>query len=73
MQRATDYFAAQGASMDQARRMALAWIGQQAGMQASLLAYIDVFWILMLLSLAAVPLAFVLRKVKLGAAPPGRH
>jgi DHA2 family multidrug resistance protein len=35
--------------------------------QASLLAYIDVFWTLMLVSAAAVPLALLLRKVKLGA------
>ena len=31
----------------------------------------DAFWVLMLISLAAVPLALSLRKVKLGAAPMG--
>ena len=36
--------------------------------QASFLAYMDVFWVLMLISLAAVPLALTLRKVKLGGA-----
>ena len=36
--------------------------------QASLLAYIDVFWILMLLALAAVPLALILHNIKLGGA-----
>jgi MFS transporter, DHA2 family, multidrug resistance protein len=35
-------------------------------MQASYLAYIDVFWVLMLISAAAIPLALILRKVKLG-------
>jgi DHA2 family multidrug resistance protein len=39
-------------------------------MQSSLLAYIDVFWTLMLISLAALPLALILRTIKLGA---GRH
>jgi DHA2 family multidrug resistance protein len=33
----------------------------------------DVFWVLMLLSLAAVPLALSLRKVKLGGAAPKAH
>jgi MFS transporter, DHA2 family, multidrug resistance protein len=40
-------------------------------MQSSLLAYIDVFWTLMLTSVAAVPLALVLRTIKLGA--PAAH
>ena len=36
--------------------------------------YMDVFWVLMLLSLAAVPLAMSLRKVKLGGGPaPAAH
>ena len=34
--------------------------------QASFLAYMDAFWVLMLISLSAVPLALTLRKVKLG-------
>ena len=37
-------------------------------MQASFLAYIDVFWTLMLLGLAIVPLALILRNIKLGKA-----
>jgi MFS transporter, DHA2 family, multidrug resistance protein len=41
--------------------------------QSSFLAYVDVFWVLMLLSLAAVPLALSLRKVKLGGAAPAAH
>jgi DHA2 family multidrug resistance protein len=35
-------------------------------MQASFLGYMNAFWVLMLISLAAVPLASTLRKVKLG-------
>jgi DHA2 family multidrug resistance protein len=34
---------------------------------------VDVFWVLMLISLAAVPLALILRKVKLGGAAPLAH
>ena len=45
----------------QLRQQAFAWIAQQVQIQASLLAYIDVFWTLMLISDSAVPLAFVLR------------
>ena len=66
MQQLVHYFAAQGSSIGQAQQQAIAWIGQQVQVQASLLAYIDVFWTLMLVSAAAVPLALLLRKVKLG-------
>ena len=41
--------------------------------QSAFLAYMDVFWVLMLLSLAAVPLAMSLRKVKLGGRAPAAH
>jgi MFS transporter, DHA2 family, multidrug resistance protein len=41
--------------------------------QASYLAYVDVFWILMLVSAAAVPLALILRKVKLGSRAAMAH
>jgi MFS transporter, DHA2 family, multidrug resistance protein len=41
--------------------------------QASFLAYIDAFWALMLISLAAVPLALTLRNVKLGGPAPVSH
>jgi hypothetical protein len=37
---------------------------------ASYLGYMDVFWVLMLISLLAVPLALTVRKSKLGAAAP---
>ena len=42
-------------------------------MQASLLAYVDVFWTLMLISASAVPLALILRRVKLGGPAPVGH
>jgi DHA2 family multidrug resistance protein len=69
----TNYFAAHGASLAQAQSQALAWIGQTVQAQSSLLAYIDVYWVLMLVSLCAVPLALSLRNVKPGAAPAMAH
>jgi DHA2 family multidrug resistance protein len=66
LQQVTSYFAAQGSSLAQAHDQAIQWIGQQVQAQASFLGYMDAFWVLMLISLSAVPLALALRKVKLG-------
>jgi len=68
-----DYFIAHGSSLAQAQQQAFAWIGQQVQIQASNLAYVDVFWTLTLISLAAVPLALILRKVKLGRSAAMAH
>jgi MFS transporter, DHA2 family, multidrug resistance protein len=73
LQQVTQYFQSHGSSLLHAQQQAIAWIGQQVQIQSSLLAYIDVFWTLMLISLAAVPLALILRNVKLGAAAPMGH
>jgi MFS transporter, DHA2 family, multidrug resistance protein len=73
LKQATDYFMAQGGSLAQAQQQAIAWIGQQVQTQATFLAYIDVFWVLALISAAAVPLALTLRKVKLGGPAPVVH
>ncbi|MCI4678584.1 DHA2 family efflux MFS transporter permease subunit [Rhodoblastus acidophilus] len=69
----TQYFVAHGSSLEQAKHQAFAWIGQQVHAQASLLAYIDVFRILTWLALSAIPLALLLRKVKLGGPAPVGH
>jgi MFS transporter, DHA2 family, multidrug resistance protein len=69
----TNYFVAQGSSLWQAQQQAIQWIGQQVQTQASYLGYMDVFWLLMVISLVAVPLALTLRKSKLGAAAPAGH
>ena len=66
LQHVTNYFVAQGSSLLQAHDQAIQWIGAQVQSQASYLAYMDAFWVLMLISLSAVPLALMLRKVKLG-------
>jgi DHA2 family multidrug resistance protein len=73
LQRVTDYFVAHGSALLEAQQRAIAWIGQQVQTQATYLAYIDVFWTLMLVSLSAIPFALALRKVKLGEAAPGGH
>ena len=62
----TNYFVAQGSSVWEAKQQAIQWVGQQVQAQASYLGYMDAFLVLMLISLAAVPLALTLRKVKLG-------
>ena len=69
----TNYFLARGSLLPEAQQQAFNWIGQQVQAQSSFLAYMDVFWVLTLLSLAAVPLALSLRKVKLGGAAPAAH
>lgn len=71
LQQAVNYFVAHGSALARAQDQATAWIGQQVQSQASFLAYVDAFWLLMVISLAAVPLALSLRRVKPGAAPIG--
>jgi len=66
LQHVTNYFIANGSSLAQAHDQAIQWIGAQVQAQASFLGYMDAFWVLMLISLSAVPLALALRNVKLG-------
>ncbi len=74
LQQVTHYFVTRGFSTADAQARAMAWIGQQVQAQSAYLSYVDVFWVLTLLSLAAVPLAMSLRKVKLGGGPaPAAH
>ena len=71
--RFVQYFMSQGASKSDAQSQAFALIGQTVDQQSSLLAYIDVFWVMMFLALSAIPLALLLRRVKLGKAAPAGH
>lgn len=72
LHQAAGYFAAHGSATGEAQSQAFAWVGRQVQTQAALLAYVDVFRVLMLISLAAIPLALMLHKVKLvGRAPAG--
>ena len=70
LQHMTNYFLAQGSPLIEAQQQAFAWIGQTVQAQASLLAYIDVYWVLMLVALASIPLALSLRNIEIGGAPP---
>jgi MFS transporter, DHA2 family, multidrug resistance protein len=54
-----------------AQQEAIDWIDTQV--QSAYLAYMDVFWVLMLISLAAIPLAPILGKMKLGGPTPIAH
>ena len=69
----TNYFVGQGSPLIKAQQQTIAWVGHQVQLQASFFAYMDAFWVLTLLALAAVPLALSLRKVKLGGAAPAGH
>jgi DHA2 family multidrug resistance protein len=73
LQQITSFFSAHGSPLAQAHDQAIQWIGAQVQAQASFLAYMDAFWVLTLISLAAVPLALTLRRVKLGGAAPIGH
>ena len=65
IQRATEYFQSSGSSAVDAARKAYALLGQEVLKQATLLSYIDTFWILAVLCFLALPHAFVLRQIPL--------
>lgn len=69
LRHAKEIYASRGAGAE-SQAKALAWIGGQLQTQAGLLAYIDLFWTLMLVAAAMVPLALILRRVELGKAGP---
>jgi DHA2 family multidrug resistance protein len=73
LKQAMDYFMAHGSSLALAQQQAFTWIARQVQTQSTLLAHIDVFWALMLISAAAVPLALTLRKVRLRGPVPVGH
>ncbi|MDS7593929.1 DHA2 family efflux MFS transporter permease subunit [Agrobacterium tumefaciens] len=64
------YFLQHGASALDAQNQAIGWLGSQVQVQASFLAYIDVFYVLALISVAIIPLALILRNIDV---PSGHH
>ncbi|MFP3543835.1 DHA2 family efflux MFS transporter permease subunit [Rhizobium sp. SIMBA_035] len=71
---ATQFFVDRGSSLLDAQSQAMGWIGTQVQTQASYLAYIDVFHVLMVISALMVPLALILRRIDLKQdAAPGGH
>ena len=71
---ATRFFVERGMSLLDAQSRATAWVATQVQTQASYLAYIDVFKVLMVISALMVPLALILRRIDLKqAAEPAGH
>jgi DHA2 family multidrug resistance protein len=64
---ASRHFAEQGASMPDAQHQALGQIGQMIQNQSALLAYMDVFVAFAIFAALMVPLALMLKPVKIGA------
>lgn len=59
-----NYFTERGAPVVDAQPQAMGFIGRQADMQAGYLAYIDVPWVSVLVSVLAIPLPLILRNVE---------
>ncbi|MFG5118853.1 DHA2 family efflux MFS transporter permease subunit [Methylorubrum sp. POS3] len=70
---ATAYFSQRGFAGPDAERQALAWIAQQLQTQVALWAYIDVFKVLSIMAMTAVPLALLLKSTKPGGQAPVGH
>jgi DHA2 family multidrug resistance protein len=74
LNQATQFFVDRGSNLLDAQSQAMGWIGTQVQTQASYLAYIDVFHVLMVISALMVPLALILRRIDLKQdAAPGGH
>jgi MFS transporter, DHA2 family, multidrug resistance protein len=65
----TRYFLDHGSNQPDAASRAIAWVGQTLQQQVNLLAYIDVFRTLAIIGALMVPLALIMRRIDLGAAP----
>jgi DHA2 family multidrug resistance protein len=69
MQQLTQYFTAHGASATDAAGRAMALIGQMIQTQATILAYIDVFYVCAIAAALMIPLVLVLvRRINIRAA-----
>jgi DHA2 family multidrug resistance protein len=68
-----NFFTNRGSSALDAQNQAIGYIGQQVQQQASYLAYIDVFYVLAIISACAIPLALILRKIDLKAGGGPAH
>ena len=69
---ATQLFASHGSSRYEAARQAYGFANVQLQQQATMLAYIDNFWLLGLTVLLMIPFVFLMKKVKPGG-PLGVH
>jgi hypothetical protein len=73
LQRGAEVLFHHGSSLADAATTSFALIGRQLIEQASLLSYIDVFWLLTYLSLAVAPIALFIRKLKAPPPPEAFH
>jgi MFS transporter, DHA2 family, multidrug resistance protein len=69
----TAYFVAHGQPAARAAQMAISWIGQMVAQQATLLAYIDVFWLAAAFTALMAPLALLLLRPVDSRAAPAVH
>jgi MFS transporter, DHA2 family, multidrug resistance protein len=67
----TRFFQAQGSNASDASSQAIAWVGQTLQRQIDLLAYIDVFWLLMFVGAILIPVALIIRPIDLKAPARG--
>ena len=73
LQHATNYFATLALRPPRRRGRPSPGSAVQVQTQAAFLAYEDTFWVLMLIALAAAPLALTLSYVRLGGSAPMAH
>jgi MFS transporter, DHA2 family, multidrug resistance protein len=73
LSRVMNAFVAQGSAPLDAQHQAVGWIAQAVQQQATLLAYIDVFWSTAVVALLLVPLALSLRPIDPAARRPVGH
>jgi DHA2 family multidrug resistance protein len=69
----TNYFVVKGFSTPDALAHAQGWLYAQMQAQVSLLSFMDCFRVFAWVTLAAVPLLFLLKKAKAAPPPPGAH
>jgi len=67
----TRFFRAQCSNASDASAQAIAWVGQTLQRQIDLLAYIDVFWLLMLVGAVLIPVALIIKPIDLKAPARG--
>jgi MFS transporter, DHA2 family, multidrug resistance protein len=67
----TRFFQSQGSNASDAASQAIAWVGQTLQRQIDLLAYIDVFWLLMVVGIIMIPVALIIRSIDLSAPAKG--
>ena len=64
LRRVTEHFVSVGSEAAAAQARAIGWLGQLVQSQASILAYIDVFWSFAIFTMLMIPAALMLRSVK---------